>query len=270
MRLTHEGFPVLDGLPAFLNGVRGLMAYRDFRARPAMRIAPADEDAVAKWSSLLARSGQLDEASSLAMLADFGIATSRSVVLDSADDLHAAARSMRYPLVLKTAVEGIAHKTERKGVILGIDDEESLAAAWADLSSRLGPRALLTEMASSGIDMILGARQDPQFGPVVMLGFGGTLAEVVKDVSFLMPPFDAASARRHIDRLRLRPLLDGVRGAPPADIASFCEMAARFSVMVHSLRGELRELDVNPVIVGENHCIAVDALVVGSHREEER
>jgi hypothetical protein len=103
-----------------------------------------------------------------------------------------------------------------------------------------------------------------------MIGFGGTLAEVVKDVSFLIPPFDAASARRHIDRLRLRPLLDGVRGAPPADIASFCEMAARFSVMVYSLRGELRELDVNPVIVGEKHCIAVDALVVGSHREEER
>ena len=270
VRLTHEGFPVLDGLPSFLAGVRGLMAYRDFQAQPPMRIPPADEHAVAKWSSQLARLRQLDEARSLEMLGDFGVATSRSVVVDSVDDLFAAARGMSYPLVLKTAVEGIAHKTEQKGVILGIANEGQLSAAWQDLSSRLGSRVLLTEMAAPGIDMILGARQDPQFGPVVMIGFGGTLAEVVKDVSFLMPPFDAASARRHIDRLRLRPLLDGVRGAPPADIASFCEMAARFSVMVHALRGELRELDVNPVIVGENHCIAVDALVLGSHREEVR
>ena len=269
LRLTHEGFPVLDGLVPFLDGVRGLMAYRDFRAQPPMRLPPADEAAVAKWSSLLARSGQLDEAGSLEMLADFGIATSRGVVVDSSDDLRAAARGMSFPLVLKTAEEGIAHKTELNGVVLGIGDEDRLAAAWEDLSSRLGPRVLLTEMAAPGTDMILGARQDPQFGPVVMIGFGGTLAEVVKDVSFLLPPFDAACARRHVDGLRLRPLLDGVRGAPPADMASFCEMASRFSVMVHALRGELRELDVNPVIVGANHCIAVDALVVGGYRGEE-
>jgi acyl-CoA synthetase (NDP forming) len=270
VRLTHESYPVIDGLPVFLNGVRGLMAYRDFQAQPPMNVPSADEAAVEKWSSLLAASGQLDEAGSLEMLADFGLETSRGVIVESADDLYAAARKMQYPLVLKTAVHGIAHKTEQKGVILGIEDEDRLSAAWDDLSSRLGPRVLLTEMAAPGIDMILGARQDPQFGPVVMIGFGGTLAEVVKDVSFLMPPFDADCARRHVDRLRLRPLLDGVRGAPPADTERFCEMAARFSVMVHALKDELRELDVNPVIVGRSHCIAVDALVVGSLEGEER
>jgi hypothetical protein len=117
-------------------------------------------------------------------------------------------------------------------------------------------------MVKPGIEMILGVRRDPQFGPVVILGFGGTLAEILRDVTFALPPFDAAHARRCVDRLRLRALLDGVRGKDAVDVDAFCRMAASFSVMVHALRAELQELDVNPVIVGKEHCTAVDALVV--------
>ena len=114
--------------------------------------------------------------------------------------------------------------------------------------------------------MILGSRADPQFGPVVMLGLGGIHAEVLEDVSFLLPPFDASAARRHLDRLRLRALLDGVRGAPPADIDGFCELAARFSTMVHALAGSFVEIDANPVIVTDQSAVAVDALVVARPR----
>jgi hypothetical protein len=131
------------------------------------------------------------------------------------------------------------------------------------MSERLGPAVLVAAMAAPGIEMILGARRDPQFGPVVLLGFGGIHAETLKDVSVLLPPFSAATARRHVDRLKLRPLLDGLRGAPPSDIDAFCAAASRFSALVHALADVIEEFDVNPVIVHEKDCTAVDALVFG-------
>jgi hypothetical protein len=117
-------------------------------------------------------------------------------------------------------------------------------------------------MAAPGVEMILGVRRDPQFGPVVLFGFGGILAELTKDVVFALPPFDSAYARRRLDRLRFRPLLDGLRGKPAANVDEYCDIVAAFSVMVDAMRDELLEVDVNPVIVGAEQCIAVDALVV--------
>ena len=116
--------------------------------------------------------------------------------------------------------------------------------------------------------MILGVNRDLQFGPVVVIGFGGVLAETINDVQFALPPFDAAHARRCVDRLRLRPLLDGVRGRPPVDIDAFCELAARFSEMATALEDVVMEVDVNPVIVHADGAIAVDGLVVGRDRRE--
>jgi hypothetical protein len=91
---------------------------------------------------------------------------------------------------------------------------------------------------------------------------------VQKDIVFALPPFDAAYARRRVDELRLRPLLDGLRGQAVADIAAFCAAAETFSVMVDALRDNIEELDVNPVIVGAHGCIAVDALLIGRNNPE--
>jgi hypothetical protein len=117
-------------------------------------------------------------------------------------------------------------------------------------------------MAQPGVEMFLGVRRDPQFGPVVLLGFGGIHAETLQDVAYALPPFDAAHAARCMDRLRLRPLLDGLRGAPACDIDAFTQAAAGFSLLVDALRDDIAELDVNPLIVSENGCVAVDALLV--------
>jgi hypothetical protein len=118
-------------------------------------------------------------------------------------------------------------------------------------------------MAGTGVEMILGVRRDGQFGPVVLMGFGGILAELTRDVAVALPPFDSAYARRRIDRLKFRPLLDGYRGSPAADVDAFCRMASDFSVVVDALRDELQEIDINPVIVSSKSCVAVDALIVG-------
>lgn len=264
--MTHRGFPIVDGVTAFLHGVRGLMNYRDFLSMSEMCVPSVSGETVEKWSERLARETSLDEITSLAMLGDFGVAVSDNAIAASEGELLVASAELSYPLVLKTAMPDIAHKSEQHGVILSIADEHQLVEAYRDLRDRLGPRVLVTRMAPAGIEMLLGVKRDPQFGPVILLGFGGVLAEVLGDVTFALPPFDAAHARRMLDRLTLRPLLDGVRGAPPAAIDQFCEMAANFSAMVEALRDSLQEVDVNPVIVNEKSCVAVDALVISQNK----
>ncbi len=267
---THAGLPVLDGIPAFLRGVRALFDYRDFLAREPMR-PPVVADQVARpWRERLAIGATLDEADSLAMLREFGIPVNDTCNANSEEELVDAARELSFPLVLKTASPDMPHKTEHGGVVLNIATEQSLREAYRALSGRLGPQVLLAPMIRGGIEMILGARRDPQFGPVVLLGFGGIYAEVLRDVAFCLPPFDAAEARRRIDSLRLRTLLDGQRGQAPCAIDAFCDSAARFSVMVHTLGDTLQEIDINPVIVNRERCLAVDALAVGRNTHEQR
>jgi acyl-CoA synthetase (NDP forming) len=260
---THNGFPVVDSVVPFLKGVRGLMNYRDFLERPAMRPPEVPESAVGKWRSRLSGVASLDEAESLALLEDFGIVANTTVIAEDEDELRQAAAKLQFPLVLKTAMPGIAHKSEQQGVRLNLGDVAQTIDAYRDLSERLGSRVAVAPMTDEGVEMILGARRDPQFGPVVMLGFGGVLAEVIGDVVYALPPFDAHYVRRLLHDLDLQPLLLGVRGRPAANIDAFCAMAATFSVMVDALRRELQEVDVNPVIVGSRQCIAVDALIVG-------
>lgn len=268
--MTHAGFPVLDGVSAFLVGVRALFSYRDFLLLERPHPSEAPVDAIEKWQRRLADGRHLDEAESSAMIGDFGMSANTCIVAESESDVIAATDAFDYPLVLKAAMPGVAHKSDQAGVVLNLGSEGDLLAAYRDLHQRLGPRVLIAPMIGAGVEMILGSKQDPQFGPIVLLGFGGTHAELYKDVAFGLPPFDAKWARRLLDRLKSRPLLDGIRGMNPCNIDSFCDMAAKFSAMVHGLRDNLAEIDINPVIVGEKTSIAVDALAIGRDRESDR
>ncbi len=265
---THSGFPVLDGVSQFLAGVRALFAYRDFQLRETVSPKPVDRAAVDAWQNRLAGGGTLDEAGALSLLSDFGVASASALKANSAETLIAAADEVGYPVVLKTAQAGILHKSDHGGVVLGIAEADQLLQVYESMRHRLGDDVLVSAMAPAGIEMILGVNRDPQFGPVIVIGFGGVLAETINDVQFALPPFDAAHARRCVDRLKLRPLLDGVRGAPPADIDAFCELAARFSEMAAALGDVLMEVDVNPLIVHTNGAVAVDGLVVGRDSRE--
>jgi acyl-CoA synthetase (NDP forming) len=259
---THAGYPVLDGIPMFLRGIRALFACRDHFAHPAGTPPSPPVDAVERWRHELRVAATLDEAASLSMLQDFGIPVIGCRSASDIQSLEAAAAAMTFPVVLKTATPGILHKTEHRGVILDIANAVELRAAYSELSIRLGAEVLVAPMMKGGLEMILGARHDPQFGPVVLLGFGGIHAEVLQDVAFAIPPFDRYAARRNIDKLRMRPLLDGKRGKPAFDVNGFCDVAALFSAMVHALRNELQEVDVNPLMVTADGCAAVDALAV--------
>jgi hypothetical protein len=127
---------------------------------------------------------------------------------------------------------------------------------------------LVMPMAGKGVELAFGALDDPQFGPIVMAGAGGILIEILGDRRFALAPFDNATARRLLDRLKARPLLDGRRGLPAVNIDAVAEALARFSVLAADLAGLFQEIDVNPVLCGAAGCVALDALVTGRPRGE--
>ena len=265
---THAGLPVLDGVSQFLAGVRAMFAYRDFRLREVPAPGVVDRDCIARWRSSLADGRTLGESASLKLLSEFGIEVAATVAASSANDALVAADTVGYPVALKTAAAGILHKSDQGGVILGIEDEGKLRAAYLTMSGKLGNDVLISAMAPKGVEMLLGIKRDPQFGPVVLIGFGGVLAETIGDTQFALPPFDAAHAHRCIERMKLRPLLDGMRGEPPVAIDTFCEAAANFSELAGALADDVVEADVNPIIVHSGGAIAVDALFIGRDKKD--
>jgi len=262
--ITREGFPVLDGLRPFFAGVRCLLDYRDFRSRPQDQPQTPDAEVVARWKSKLATGDTLDEHDSTQLLADFGFPINLTRLAASESEVLSAAAELGFPVVLKTAEPGILHKTEQDGVRLDLEDEGQLLAAYRHFSERLGRRVMLSPMVrASGVEMVIGMIRDEQFGPLVMLGFGGINVETIRDVVYALPPFGKATARRMLDSLQLRPLLAGLRDRPAVDIDAFCAAAERFSCMAAALGGVIDEIDVNPVLVHPDGCIALDALLVG-------
>jgi acyl-CoA synthetase (NDP forming) len=263
---TREGFPVIDGLRSFLVAVRCMFGYRDYRRRGWIQEMAAQlpaEDALSRWCKRLAGAQALDEYESGCLLSDFGFPMNPVKLAGDEEAVLQAAQELNYPLALKTAEPGIMHKTDQRGVILDLADELELRSAYRDISARLGRRVMLSPMVDlSGVEMVLGMVRDEQFGPLVMLGFGGVNVETIRDVACAMPPFDSSAARRLLDSLQRRPLLDGLRDRRAVDVEAFCAAAERFSVMVHAFSGMIDEIDVNPVIVHPDGCVAVDALVI--------
>ncbi|MDR6289393.1 acyl-CoA synthetase (NDP forming) [Inquilinus ginsengisoli] len=257
---TRAGVPVLDGVPAFLRACRLAFDRRDAAARPAMRPPAAPAAMVETWRRRLADGHAIGEAEALRLLADFGLTVTPCAAAKDESEAVEAAMRIGFPVALKTV--GVAHKSDVDGVRLGLADPAAIRAAHRDLAARLGPRVLVARMAQGrGVEMMLGLHRDPDFGPVVLIGFGGIHAEILKDAVFALPPFDAAEARRLIDRLRLRPLLDGARGAPPADIDAMAQTTARFSALAAALGDLIETIDVNPILVLPRGAVAVDALV---------
>lgn len=208
----------------------------------------------------------LDEAESLALLADYGVLVAAHRIVDSASAAQEAAAALGFPVVLKTAMPGILHKSDQGGVKLSLADGAQVKTAYDDLALRLGPKVLVAAMAKPTLELAFGAKRDPQFGPVVMVGAGGVLIEYLRDQQCALAPFDAAEARRLIDALALRPLLDGKRGRPAADVGALAEALARFSVLAADLDGLIGEIDVNPVAAGPHGPVALDALVIPAEK----
>ncbi len=171
------------------------------------------------------------------------------------------------PVALKLDATDLAHKTEAGGVLLGLADEAAVRAAVPQLvAAAVGAgasiRGLLAEpMAPPGVEVIVGGRRDAVFGPAVLVGLGGVLAEVLDDVAVLLAPVSEAEARRRIDGLRGAAVLRGVRGRPGVDLDALAFLVAAVGRLLVA-DPSIAEIDLNPVIAGPGGAIAVDALVV--------
>jgi acetate---CoA ligase (ADP-forming) len=260
--LRDAGIPVLEGTETGLRALRHLLDDGERRARPAMLAPdPVTDKVRERWRSMLTSGGRITEAIGMLLLDDYGIETVRSVAAEELDAAIRAAAEIGYPVALKTAAPEISHKTEAGGVRLALSDDGELSAAYADIATRLGPAVTVSAMAPTGVEIALGIVHDATFGPLVLIAAGGILVELLHDRALAMPPLDVAAAHRLIDRLEVRPLLDGVRGAPPADVDALAHAVSRLSVLAADLGDLLAALDVNPVIVGSDGCVAVDVLV---------
>ncbi|MGZ5302224.1 MAG: acetate--CoA ligase family protein, partial [Actinomycetota bacterium] len=261
--LRDGGIPVLEGTASGLTALRHLLAYRDGRARsPVVAPEPVSDQVRERWRSRLASGVEVGELEGLALLADYGIPVTAARGAMSAAEAIAAAEEVGWPVALKTAASGVHHKSDVGGVALGLTNADALRAAYEDVASRLGPQVVVAAMAPPGVEVALGIVRDPQFGPLVLVAAGGVLVEILRDRRMALPPLDVPRSLAMIDRLRVRPLLDGVRGAPPADVDALARAISRLSVLAADLGEELAALDVNPVIVTTDGCMAVDALVV--------
>ena len=262
--LREAGVPVLEGTATGLAAFRNLFAHAAFAALPEKEKQPADlvvPEVRERWLTRLASGEAWGEHDGLALLRDYGIPTASCEVAESAIAAAEIAERFGWPVVIKTA-EGISHKSDRGGVVVGIEDASTLESAYDDLAHRLGPRVLVQGMAPAGVELALGTVLDAQFGPLVMVAAGGVWVEILEDRVFALPPLDRVRAERLLAGLAIDKLLGGVRGAEPCDRASIIDAIVRLSVLALDMGDRLAALDVNPLIASSEGCVAADALVV--------
>ena len=186
-----------------------------------------------------------------------------------ADAAVAAWREIGAPVALKIESPQIAHKTEAGGVILNLDTEEAVRQGVAELFSNARahmPQAelkgvLVQPMAGGHVELVVGVKRDPVFGTIVMVGSGGILVEVLKDVSFRRAPFSVDEGLSMLEDLRMGALLDGVRGRPPVDRRAVASLLSNLSQWA-AANPSLAELDLNPVLVGQDGPVAVDCVML--------
>jgi acyl-CoA synthetase (NDP forming) len=266
--LRALGVPVLEGTESGLRALRHLLHHS---APPRMPVeatgtrgevaGAAGGDRRARWIKRISQ-GPLDGQTSLALLAEYGVSVaSAHPAVTSADAVDVAER-IGYPVVLKTDEPAVAHKSDVGGVVLDLYDSSSVAAAWAELAGRHGPRVVVQSQVAASVELAVGVVRDPLLGPLVVLAAGGTLIELLSQRRVALPPLDRERAAELVAGLAAAQLLDGVRGRPAADRAAFVDTVMSVGQLAVELGEVIEAVDVNPVIVGPSGAIAVDALVI--------
>jgi acetate---CoA ligase (ADP-forming) len=245
----------------------------DLQARGARQwIRRSDAAAAGKAAGLIdaAAHRRLTERESKAVLQLYGIPTVREIIADSVEAAVAAGAQLGFPVALKVESPDIAHKTEAGAVALNVRSGEELKAAYDRImvnARRFAPQGrisgvLLQPMVSAGVEVVVGARIDPLLGPLIVVGFGGVLVELLRDSSVELAPVNVDEAGRMLLRLKGAALFGGYRGAAAIDVARLADIVARASEFAADQQNRISELDINPIICGASQMTAVDALIV--------
>jgi acetyltransferase len=212
----------------------------------------------------------LNEVESKQLLAAYAIPAVETHTALSEDDAVKQAEQLGFPVAVKLLSETLTHKSDVGGVILDVRSPDAVRQAWRAIQQNVTERAgrghflgvtVQPMVARAGFELILGSSIDPQFGPVLMFGTGGKFVEVFKDTVIGLPPLNATLARRLMERTRIYEALKGARGEKPVDLRELEQLLVRFSQLVAD-QPWISEMDINPLLVSENHLLALDARVV--------
>ncbi len=270
--LAQAGVVVHAGLASLGKALGEVVRRGAFRApEKGAVVATVNSQVVTR---LRTAGGALSEHDTKELLRQAGLELPHERLVADPGELEAATEAVGFPLAMKIQSPDITHKTEAGGVRLGIADpteareayEAMLAGARCYKPDARIQGVLLQPMAPKGVEIILGAIRDPVFGPMIMVGFGGVMTELFKDVAYRPAPVLEAEAGAMLDGLRASPLLRGFRGAPPADVAALASLVAQVSRIAAGLGEGMAELELNPVLVhpeGQGVTV-VDALLVPS------
>jgi hypothetical protein len=190
-------------------------------------------------------------------------------VVDSASDAAKAAKRIGFPVVMKIVSADILHKSDLGLVAVGVRDEDDAKRTYKLMmatAKKAAPKAtidgvLVAEMVQ-GIETVVGVAHDDLFGPVVMFGLGGVFIEVLKDVTFRVPPFTTRDATSMLDELAGAAMLDGLRGVPAANRPALVDALMKIQHLAVDLSDQVAELDINPLLAGPKGVVAADALIV--------
>jgi acetyl-CoA synthetase (ADP-forming) len=261
--LRERGISYCDRLD---DGLRLLEAY--FAYREPSRSAPIAVATIAVPH--LPHSGYLSEPEAKSLVGAFGIRIPRERLVRSRDEAGDAADTIGYPVVLKGVSKKVVHRSDANLVRLSLVDRPEVEAAFDGICRNLksldpaAEECLVSEMVQGGLELILGVKRDPQFGPVVMIGAGGVLVELLGDVQFALAPVSPRAAEAMLKRLRIWPLLKGFRSTPRRDVTAAIDAVVKVGELAATLGDRLLELDLNPLFVlreGEG-VLAADARAV--------
>lgn len=262
-----EGFPVFED-PA--RAIRALAHLARFAEAARREVPPDPPPALDPDTRLDGR--RLDEAEAKGVLRRAGIEAPPEAFVRTPAEAGEAALRIGLPVALKVVSPDLAHKTEAGGVALGLADAAAVAAeaaAMLERVARTAPEArieglLVSRMAGEGVELIVGARIDPVMGPLVVVGIGGVLVEVLRDTVTELAPIGPRRARAMLERLRGAALLRGVRGRGPVDLDAAADAIARISALAHDNRDVLGSIEINPLLVRGRGAVALDALILPS------
>lgn len=258
------------GVPWFPSTERALRALARL-AQASVRDLVDDTPAPSALPGLIGVSGVVPEYRAKALLAPLGIAFPEGRFAASADEAVGAAQTVGFPVAMKAQASALGHKSDAGGVLLNLGDEDAVRAAWTTIHANVArydaslalDGVLIEGMGRRGLEMIVGAKRDPEWGPVVLAGFGGVTAEILKDVCLVTPDMSEAAIAAALDGLQNAPLLRGYRGEPRRDVSALVDMIRRTMALMLA-EERVIELDLNPVIVfpeGDG-AIALDALML--------
>jgi acetate---CoA ligase (ADP-forming) len=275
-RLLDGGLPVFR---TFHNCVTAVKSYVDYWSFAARYRSPFDDapreplPAARKARALLAdlQPGQaLSEWNAKQLIRAYGIKTSRDELCTSAAAAARAAKQLGFPVVMKVSSPDLLHKSDVGVVEVGVASAAEVRSTYDELLRRArkadrGARidgVMVCEMVRGGVDTLVGVSTDELFGPVVTVGLGGVFVEVFGDVTFRVPPFSADEARRAVGELKGAALFAGARGQAPVDVDALVDTVMKVQRLALDLAGDVRELDINPLVIRPRGAVALDALVV--------